>query len=131
ILQHLANLPRTHARAIFHYDPLLEMQAFVRAVRRIPEALAKRLSYISYDAITDRDVLALSQILYVYSNPSVTLIGKFCFMAGSYFIRKHCTWSVLFDTDNYAIRQHNPASGGSSSDCSEFANDRWQTDRRE
>src|SRR5256712_8570596 len=41
ILQHLANLPRTHARAIFHYDPLLEMQAFVRAVRRLPEALAK------------------------------------------------------------------------------------------
>ncbi len=61
ILQHVTNLPYTHARAMIHQDPLFEMQAFVRAFGRLPEALAKRLSNGLYYAIPDPEVLARSQ----------------------------------------------------------------------
>ena len=61
ILQHVANLPRAHARGMVQHDPLFEMQAFLRAFRRLPEALTKRLSHISRYTIPDREVLARSQ----------------------------------------------------------------------
>src|SRR5213594_3668857 len=58
ILQHVANLPRAHGRVMFHRDPLFEMQAFVRAFRRLPEALHKRISNIGSYTISDGEVMA-------------------------------------------------------------------------
>src|SRR5881296_4322246 len=58
ILRHMANLPRAHGRAMIQNDPVFEMQAFVRAFRRLPEALHKRISNIGSYTISDREVMA-------------------------------------------------------------------------
>jgi GT2 family glycosyltransferase len=61
MLEHLANLPRIHARAMIQNDVYFEICAFVRAVRQLPQALVRRISNISSYAIPDREVLARSQ----------------------------------------------------------------------
>ena len=61
MLEHLANLPRIHARCIIQNGPRFEIRAFLRAVRQLPQALGKRLSGISHYVISDREVLARSQ----------------------------------------------------------------------
>jgi len=61
ILEHLANLPRIHARGMIQNGPAFEVRAFLRAVRQLPQALGKRLSCVSHYVISDREVLARSQ----------------------------------------------------------------------
>src|SRR5207244_167220 len=61
ILRHLANLPRIHARAMIHNGPPFEIQAYLRAVRQLPQALARRVSSVRNYVMSDRDVLVQSQ----------------------------------------------------------------------
>jgi GT2 family glycosyltransferase len=61
MLRHLANLPRIHARGMFNHTPSFEVRAFLRAMRRLPEALRKRVNSASQYVINDREVLARSQ----------------------------------------------------------------------
>jgi GT2 family glycosyltransferase len=61
VLEHLANLPRTHARGMIQNGPRFEIRAYLRAVRQLPQALGKRLSSIPHYAISDGEVLARSQ----------------------------------------------------------------------
>jgi GT2 family glycosyltransferase len=61
ILEHMANLPRIHGRAMLQRGPFFEIQAFVRAVRQLPEALWKRLSNLSQYCISDAEVLSRSR----------------------------------------------------------------------
>jgi GT2 family glycosyltransferase len=61
IFEHLVNLPRIHARAMIQNDPRSEIQAYLRAVRQAPQALARRVANIPYYVVSDRDVLAQSQ----------------------------------------------------------------------
>jgi hypothetical protein len=62
ILGHLANLPRIHARAMIgESGAAFEIRAYLRAVRRLPKALQKRLANQAAYLLCDREVLARSQ----------------------------------------------------------------------
>src|SRR5262249_35653083 len=61
LLDHLFNLPRTHARGMIHQTPGFEVRAFLRALRQLPQALGSRARAASEYAISDREVLAISQ----------------------------------------------------------------------
>jgi GT2 family glycosyltransferase len=61
ILDHLRNLPRIHRRGMFYREPGFEIQAFLRALRQLPEALGKRIANLAHYVISDREVLARSQ----------------------------------------------------------------------
>jgi GT2 family glycosyltransferase len=61
VLEHLANLPRIHAQGIAQNGAAFEMRAYLRAIRRLPQALGKRLSCISRYVLSDGEVLARSQ----------------------------------------------------------------------
>jgi O-antigen biosynthesis protein len=61
LFDHLVNLPRIHARAMQQRAPAFEVRAFCRALRQLPEALAKRVRNASQHQIDDREVLARSQ----------------------------------------------------------------------
>lgn len=61
MLEHLVNLPRTHSRSITQNGARFEIQAYLRAIRQLPEALRKRLAQLPSYVISDRDVLARSQ----------------------------------------------------------------------
>jgi GT2 family glycosyltransferase len=61
LLQHLVNLPRTHARAMLKNTPAFEIRAFFRAFRQLPEALRKRVESASHYCVSDREVLMQSQ----------------------------------------------------------------------
>lgn len=59
--EHTLNLPKIHARAIFHESPGFEIRAFFRALRQLPQALRSRIGNASHYVLTDREVLARSQ----------------------------------------------------------------------
>jgi GT2 family glycosyltransferase len=62
ILGHLANLPRIHARAMIGQPgAAFEIRAYFRAVRRLPQALRKRLANQATYLLSDREALARSQ----------------------------------------------------------------------
>jgi GT2 family glycosyltransferase len=61
ILEHVLNLPRIHARAMLHKEPIFEISAFWRAVRQLPGALVKRVVNAGKYVFSDREVLARSQ----------------------------------------------------------------------
>ena len=61
VLEHLANLPRIHAQGIAQNGAGFEIRAYLRALRRLPQALGKRLSSISRHVLSDGEVLARSQ----------------------------------------------------------------------
>ncbi len=61
ILDHIVNLPRVHGRAMLDDEPGLEIRAFFRAVRQLPEALRKRLATRPQYILSDREVFARSQ----------------------------------------------------------------------
>ncbi len=58
--QHLVGLPRTHARLIVAGEAGFEVQAFVRAVRKLPQACWGRLKNLAYYTVSDSDVLAMA-----------------------------------------------------------------------
>jgi GT2 family glycosyltransferase len=60
VLQHLANLPRIHGRAIMHEGARFEIRAYCRAVTQLPEAVVKRLTNRDQYVIGDQEVLARS-----------------------------------------------------------------------
>jgi GT2 family glycosyltransferase len=60
IVEHLVHLPRIHARAISRYGPGFETRAFFRALRRLPEALLKRVASRSEYVRDDEEVFAQS-----------------------------------------------------------------------
>jgi len=62
-LDHVLNLPRSHMRSMIQNDPMFEVQAFLRAVIRLPLALFKRVANLSCAAISDPDVLTRTQKL--------------------------------------------------------------------
>jgi GT2 family glycosyltransferase len=61
IVQHVANLPRIHGRAILNNGAAFEVKAYLRAVRQLPEAASKRLANFPHYVLTDAEVLARSQ----------------------------------------------------------------------
>jgi GT2 family glycosyltransferase len=61
IVEHILNLPRDHSRTMIQNGPQFEIEAFIRAVLRLPAALTKRVANISQYIISDHDVLARSQ----------------------------------------------------------------------
>jgi GT2 family glycosyltransferase len=62
ILGHIANLPRIHARAMIgEPGAVFEVRAYFRAVRRLRQALQKRLANQAAYRLCDREVLARSQ----------------------------------------------------------------------
>jgi GT2 family glycosyltransferase len=61
LLQHLVNLPRTHARAMMRGNPAFEVRAFFRAFRQLPEALRRRVESAPHYRLRDREVLTRSQ----------------------------------------------------------------------
>jgi O-antigen biosynthesis protein len=62
ILEHLVNLPRTHARAMINdLKPSFEVRAYVRAIRQLPNALRRRLANQAAYSVSDREVLVRSQ----------------------------------------------------------------------
>ena len=61
IVSHLVNLPRIHARAMLNGEPWFEIQAFLRAVRQLPEAVLKRLANMPRYVNRDREVLKFSR----------------------------------------------------------------------
>jgi GT2 family glycosyltransferase len=61
-LQHLWNLPRLHGGAIVaNPDAMFEVRAYLRALRRLPHAMRKRLANQFAYSMSDREVLARSQ----------------------------------------------------------------------
>ena len=58
--QHLVGLPRTHARLIVAGEAGFEVQAFVRAVQKLPQACWGRLKNLAYYTVSDSDVLAMA-----------------------------------------------------------------------
>jgi len=60
ILEHLINLPRIHARAMREHGVSFEIQAFLRAVSQLPEALWARISSFSNYVLSDREVFMQS-----------------------------------------------------------------------
>jgi GT2 family glycosyltransferase len=62
MLAHLANLPRTHSRAMLNDpQPVFEVRAYGRAVRELPLALRRRAANRPAYLLTDREVLERSQ----------------------------------------------------------------------
>jgi GT2 family glycosyltransferase len=62
IMEHIVNLPRTHARAMINdLKPTFEIRAYSRAFRKLPEALRKRIANQAAYSLSDRDVLTRSQ----------------------------------------------------------------------
>jgi GT2 family glycosyltransferase len=61
LLEHVVNLPRTHARSMRLTDPLFEVQAYVRAVVRLPQALSNNLRNRRCYTVDDREVFARAQ----------------------------------------------------------------------
>jgi len=61
LLQHLASLPRQHARAISQYGGRFEFRAYLRACGRLPLAVFRRLSNVRAYVLKDRDVFGLTQ----------------------------------------------------------------------
>lgn len=62
ILEHIINLPRSHARAMINDSrPTLEIRAYTRAVWRLLPAIRHRLENQSAYSLSDREVLARSQ----------------------------------------------------------------------
>jgi GT2 family glycosyltransferase len=59
-LQHLANLPRIHARAIMQRGAVFEIRAYWRAVTQLPQTVMKRLSNRNQYVIADQEALARS-----------------------------------------------------------------------
>jgi GT2 family glycosyltransferase len=57
VFQHVVNLPRIHARAMFNNAPWFEIRAFFRAVRHLPGALRRRVRSASRYSVSDREVL--------------------------------------------------------------------------
>ncbi len=58
--QHLVGLPRTHARLIVAGEAGFEVQAFVRAVGKLPQACWGRLKNLAYYTVSDSEVLAMA-----------------------------------------------------------------------
>ena len=58
--QHLVGLPRTHARLIVAGEAGFEVQAFVCAVAKLPQACWGRLKNLAYYTVSDSDVLAMA-----------------------------------------------------------------------
>jgi len=64
ILAHLASLPRIHAGVMIgETGAVFEIRAYFRAIRRLPQALQKRLANQAACLLSDREVLARSQKL--------------------------------------------------------------------
>jgi GT2 family glycosyltransferase len=62
ILEHLANLPRIHARAMIGGPgAVFEIRAYLRAVRRLPQSVQKRLANQAAYLLPDLEVLDRSQ----------------------------------------------------------------------
>jgi O-antigen biosynthesis protein len=61
VSQHLVNLPRIHARAMFNHAPWFEIRAFFRAFRQLPGALRRRVRSASHYSVSDREVLLRTQ----------------------------------------------------------------------
>jgi GT2 family glycosyltransferase len=61
LLQHLVNLPRTHAVSIMNHTAAFEIRAFVRAFRQLPEALRSRVRSSAHYDMSDHEVLTRSQ----------------------------------------------------------------------
>jgi len=61
LAEHILNLPRIHARSIMATDGPFEVQAFVRAVLRLPIAVSRRIFYDPEALLTDADVIARSR----------------------------------------------------------------------
>jgi GT2 family glycosyltransferase len=61
VLEHLVNLPRIHGRAILRQGPGFEIQAYLRALRQLPESLRKRLAGVPNYVVSDREALVQSQ----------------------------------------------------------------------
>ncbi|MBI4473717.1 MAG: glycosyltransferase family 2 protein, partial [Acidobacteria bacterium] len=58
ILEHLVRLPWIHGRSIRENGAAFEIQAFLRSVSRLPEALWRRISNRRYYVLSDREVFA-------------------------------------------------------------------------
>jgi len=61
IFEHLLQLPRIHIRGMLARTPAFETRAYLRAVRQLPEAFARRVSNARHRVAGDRDVLLRSR----------------------------------------------------------------------
>jgi GT2 family glycosyltransferase len=59
-LQHLIGLPRTHARLIVAGEAGFEVQAFLRALGKLPHACWGRLRSLGYYSVSDSEVLQIA-----------------------------------------------------------------------
>jgi GT2 family glycosyltransferase len=60
-VSHLFNLPRIHARAMMYGEPEFEVRAYLRAVRQLLEAVAKRVANLPLYVNRDHEVLKILQ----------------------------------------------------------------------
>jgi GT2 family glycosyltransferase len=60
-LSHLINLPRIHVGAMIQGNPQFEVHAYLRAVRQLPEAFAKRVANRPFYVNQDDDILRIVQ----------------------------------------------------------------------
>jgi GT2 family glycosyltransferase len=58
VMEHIVHLPRIHARGMNLYGPAFEMKAYLRALVRLPMAVAKNMRSARNSIVSDREVLA-------------------------------------------------------------------------
>ncbi len=67
--KHLVGLPRTHARLIVAGEAGFEVQAFIRAVGKLPHACWQRLKGLGYYTVSDSKVLEIANSDIVPTDP--------------------------------------------------------------